>query len=64
MQRADVHRDVIVALRNRIAFGIMQRVRKVSVVDHKGVTGAQHLLGHLVNGCDEGVLENFKRDGI
>ena len=26
VQRADVHRDVIVALRNRIAFGIMQRV--------------------------------------
>ncbi len=60
MQRADMHRDILITLSDRIAVAVMQAVREIAVVDHEGIAGAQHLLGHLVDGGDEGVFQNFK----
>ncbi len=64
MQRADMHRDILVPLRDGIAVAVMQAVGKVAVVDHEGIAGAQHLLGHLVDRGDEGVLQNLEGHGV
>ena len=64
VQRADMDRDVLVALRGGIAVRVVQRVGEVAVVDHEGIAGPQDLLGHLVDGGDEGILQHLERDGI
>ena len=63
VQGADMDRDVVVALGDGVAIGIVQRVRKVPIVDDEGIAGAQHLLGHLVDGGDEGVLQHLEGTG-
>ena len=50
VQRADVDRDVLIALRGAFALGVMQGAGKVAVVDDEGVAGPQDLLAHLVDG--------------
>lgn len=60
MQRADMHRDVLIALSGRIAFGIVKGTGEVSVIDDEGVAGSQDLLGHLIDAGDEGVLQDLE----
>ncbi|MCY1300720.1 hypothetical protein D9M70_502970 [compost metagenome] len=60
MQRADMHRNILVSLRRRVALGIVQRARKIAVVDDEGIAGPQYLLGHLVDAGDEGVLQHLE----
>jgi hypothetical protein len=64
VQRADVDRDVLVALRRRVAVCIVQRAGEVAVVDDEGIAGAQNLLGHLIDAGNEGILQHLESDGI
>ena len=64
MQRADVDRDVAIALRHAVAPGVVQRVGEVAVVDDEGIAGPQDLLGHLINRADEGVLQDLERHRV
>ena len=61
---ADVNGDIVIPLGNRIAICVVQRVGKIAVVDHEGIAGAQHLLGHLIHRGDERVLQDFERNGV
>ena len=60
VQGADVCGDVAGALHDGVPVGVTECRRKVARVDDKRVAGAEDLLGHLVDGVDEGVLEYFE----
>ena len=64
VQRADVDGDVLVALRDGIAVGVIQRGGEIAVVDDEGIARPQDLLRHLIDGGDKRVLENFEGDGV
>ena len=64
VQRADVDRDVHVALGDGIAVGVVQGGGEVAVVDDEGIAGPEDLLRHLVDGRDEGVLQDLEGDRI
>ena len=56
MQRADMNGDILIALGDGIAIGIIQRRGEIAIVDDERITGSEHLLGHLVDDGDEGVF--------
>jgi hypothetical protein len=60
VQRADVHGDVLRALHDRVAAGVVERAREVAREDHERVARAQDLLGHLVHDGHESVLEHLE----
>ena len=60
VQGADVCGDVAGALHDGVSVGVTECRGKVARVDDEGVAGPENLLGHLVDGVDEGVLEYFE----
>ena len=64
VQRADMDGDVLIALCRAFALGVMQGAGEVAVVDHEGIAGPQHLLAHLVDAGDEGILQNLEGHGV
>ena len=64
VEGAHVHGNVLRALHHRVAFRIVQAVRKIARVDDEGVTRSEYLVGHLINQVDEGILEHLEGDRV
>src|SRR5439155_17699688 len=54
----------LTALHDRVAVRVAERRREIARVEDERVAGAQDLLGHLVDGRDERVLQHLERDRV
>ncbi len=64
VQGTDMNRDIGIALRDRISVYVIQRIRKIPIVDHKRIACPQYLLGHLIDSRDERVLQHLEGNRI